>query len=314
MKIAYLTPQNPLHLHFAPRLQQRLAPHTFITWKQGQPAPAHDFDVILCIGRIRRELLQAQPRLKLLLALSAGYELIDLQAATERGIRVSNAPSHLTGNAESVAEHALLLMMGAANQMHNVLAHLARGVNPPLPRPALAGKHVCLLGLGAIAHQLATRLQPFGVRLSALNRSLDKAPAGVPTRPLAERCEAVRDVDFLVVCLAATAETENIVDDRLLAALPQGAILVNIARGSLVDEDALLRALQSGHLAAAGLDVLRQEPPDPAHPLLHTPQAFITPHLAGGTELMVQGTIDFAAATIEKLQRGEPIPTQLNDV
>lgn len=307
MQIAFLAPSAPIHQQLFELLQARLPDHTLTYWTQDQPAPSNDFEVLLSMGPVTRELLSGQTRLTLVQTLTAGYETVDLEAATELGILVSYAPSDKTRNAESVAEHAIFLMLAAANRLNTLLQTMKLSQ----PRPALLGKQVCVLGLGAIGSRIAGRLTPWGVKLSAVDRSPEKARGQLPTRPLDELGEAVAEADFLVVSLAASPETEKIVNAELLSKARPGLVLVNVGRGSLVDEEALLQALDSGQVGAAGLDVLADES-SPRGPFAGHPQVFITPHVAGATDVTQAGTVDFIVANLQRYAEGRPLRTLLN--
>ena len=269
-----------------------------------------DVDVVLpFMSHIDAALMDAG-RFRLIHQFGAGLEGVDLAAARARGIWVANAPSSDTGNAESVAEHALLLILAVLRQLPVAQANVrAEILGTPLGR-ALQGCTVCLLGLGAIATALAARLRPFGVRLVGITRRPDEARTAAlglaACHPFSDREAAFATTDILVVCLPLTPETRGIVDARTFEALPKGACVVNVGRGLLVDETALRAALVGGHLSGAGLDVFQREPVPPDDPLLALPNVIATPHIAGVTDRSYSGTADVVAANVERLRRGEP--------
>lgn len=140
-----------------------------------------------------------------------------------------------------------------------------------------------------------------------------QAPKEIPTRSLAELKEAVAEADFVVLSIRGSKENKHMIDAGVLAAMKKGAALVNIARGSLTDEKALYDAVKSGHIRGAGLDVLEQEPVQANNPLLALPQVFVTPHVAGQTDLTIEGTAGYVAEVIGKLKAGQKMTSLLNE-
>jgi phosphoglycerate dehydrogenase-like enzyme len=249
-------------------------------------------------------------RFRLIQQFGTGLEGVDLDAARARGIWVANAPASATGNAESVAEHAILLILAVLRQLPRAQANVREEIlGAPIGR-ALQGLTVCLLGLGGIAGALAARLHPFGVRLIGITRRPDPARSAAlglsACYALEDREAALHASDILVVCIPVTSETRGIVDARALSALPTGACVINVARGPLVDHHALCAALASGHLGGAGLDVYWREPVPPDDPLFALPNVVATPHIAGVTDRSYAGNADVVAMNIERLRRGEP--------
>jgi D-3-phosphoglycerate dehydrogenase len=125
--------------------------------------------------------------------------------------------------------------------------------------------------------------------------------------------QAVSDADYVVLCVRASEQNKNIMNAETLAAMKKGAILVNIARGTLVDEAALFDAVKSGHIAAAGLDVMQKEPVDKHNPLLTLPQVLITPHVAGATDITLQGMAEYAAMVINDFAAGKKPEALVNN-
>jgi phosphoglycerate dehydrogenase-like enzyme len=169
------------------------------------------------------------------------------------------------------------------------------------------------VGFGAIGHLLAERLRPFGMYLLATGDHPGAGPSDVTVYPHDELLAAVAAADYVVVCAPATPQNENLIDETVLGAMKRGAILINIARGMLVDETALAAAVKSGHMYAAGLDVLRVEPADPGNPLLELPEVLVTPHIAGATDAMLEGTARYIGEVIDGFVAGRKPPALLND-
>jgi len=271
-----------------------LAPHELLSWPTGAPAPAQNIQVLLALGAMPRQRFESQQQLELIQTLSAGYESVDLEAADELGIWVSNAPAGETGNAASVAEFAVMLLIGASRQLAVALSADRDGTPMVgVANRALSGKTICIVGLGSVGRSLVDRLRPFGMRILATDHGAGKPLSGVTIYPGQDLMAAVATADYLVICVPGSKANENLIDASVLNVMKRGAILINVARGSVVNEADLCAALASGQIAAVGLDVLRHEPPDPADPLLGFPQALITPHIAGDTDLSLAGTIRF---------------------
>jgi phosphoglycerate dehydrogenase-like enzyme len=314
MNIAFFSSETVFSAELFRKLQSRLADHTLAFWAVGEAAPPHDFEVILGAGNIGREQMASQPRLALIQTLSAGYDGIDIAAASELGIWVSFAPSGPTENAVSVAEFAVFLMIGASRNLNTALASVGdRSMKPSRVNLALTGKTVCIVGLGAIGRLLADRLRIFGMRLVATANHLENAPSDITVYPRENLREAVAKADYVVVCAPATPQNENLIDESVLGAMKRGAVLVNIARGILVDETALAAAIKSGHLYAAGLDVVRVEPAAPGNPLLALPEILITPHIAGSTDAMLEGMVRYVGEVIDGFGTGQKPRSLLND-
>ncbi len=313
MKIAFLHSGNFFTSELLQKLRATLAHHEVVEWIGGKVAPAFDFDVLLAMGNVGRAVLLDQPELNLIQTASDGYEEVDIDAASELGIWVSYAPADLTGNATSVAEFAVLLLLGAARHLVEALRSLQGSpVSPPTLNSSLSGKTVCIVGLGSIGRQLVDRLRPFGVEMVATDEHPENAPADVTAYPADQLNTAVAHADFVVICVRACKENENLINAAQFAAMKRGAILVNIARGMLIDEAALVDAVTHGQIAAAGLDVLKKEPPDHKDPLLQLPQVLVTPHIAGLTDLMLDGTVHYISHVIEEFAAGKKPKSILN--
>jgi phosphoglycerate dehydrogenase-like enzyme len=238
-----------------------------------------------------------------------GLETVDVDAATRAGVWVARIPSAGTGNAESVAEHALLLMLALARRLPQVPEHIrARHLGEPAGI-ALAGKTACIVGLGSAGGALASRLAAMEMRLVAARKNLKgTVPLGVlleRTHDLAHLAEAVRDADFVIITARYEPDSLHLFDRTVLQAMKPGAFLVNVARGGFVDKTELGDALRSGHLGGAGLDVIEGEPIDPNDQLLGL-NVVLTPHVAGVTDLSYEGIAREFAHNVLRYSRGEP--------
>jgi phosphoglycerate dehydrogenase-like enzyme len=243
------------------------------------------------------------PSLRALARFGAGYDAIDVEAATRHGVAVCTIPG---ANAEAVADHALALMLAC---LHRV-PELDRVVRGGAWRPAglggdLAGATVGIVGLGAIGRGVARRLQGFGCRLLGADPLVQQLP-GVQVVALDE---LLPQVDVLTLHAPLVAETRGLLDARRLALLPAHAIVVNTARGPLIDQAALVDALRAGRLGGAGLDVFEHEPPSPGDPLLELPNVVLSGHASSFTAGAARQMAAAVASHLRQLLAGR-LPDQ----
>jgi phosphoglycerate dehydrogenase-like enzyme len=244
-----------------------------------------------------------------------GLEGVDRDAARERGIPVGNVPAAGTGNSEGVGEIAVLHLLALTRRYHEGLESIAeRRLGEP-SGVALHGRTIVILGLGDVGAAVAQRLQGFEARLVGVGtREGDAAQARAAELglaaylPLARLPEALRGAHALIVCCVLNDATRSLVGREVMDALGEGepGYLINVARGPIVDYEALLAALRDGTLAGAGLEVFWGEPVDPADPLL-AQNVTLTPHTGGSTSHANRRIIEEAVANIERLRRGEPV-------
>lgn len=289
-----------------PRLPREV--DKILIWQDGDLATVPPAEVVIpLMSRVDAAVME-RARPQLIQQWGAGLDGVDLVAARARGIRVASVPAS-GGNAQSVAEHAILLMLTLLRKFPETQESIRRGVLGMPLGLALAGRTVCLWGLGAIALPLAQMLRGFQVRVLGITRDPQSAKAAAfqldECFATAERERALGQSDILVVCVRLTPETERLIGVRELAALPQGAYVVNVARGGLIDYDALVEALRSKHLAGAGLDVFWHEPIAPDDPILALPNVVATPHIAGITDHSYREIAEAVVGNIERLRRGE---------
>ena len=232
--------------------------------------------------RVDANLLDAAgSSLQVIANFGVGYDNVDLRAARERGVRITNTPGVLT---EATAELAVTLMLACARRIAEADATVrcnewARSGAGHLIGRELAGATVGLVGFGRIARRVAELLRGFDVRVLFTARSRSTPVAGVER---VELPDLLRASEFVSVHVPLTAETTHLIDADALATMKPGAILVNTSRGAVVDTAALVDALHSGHLAAAGLDVYEHEPNVPAS-LRELPNTVLLPHVGSAT-------------------------------
>jgi D-3-phosphoglycerate dehydrogenase len=251
------------------------------------------------LDEINAEALQGADRLKVISRYGVGVDNVDLQAAQTLGIPVTNTPG---ANAVSVAELALGLILCLARNIPAAAAATRLGEWPRQSGISLEGKTVAILGLGAIGKALVRRLSSFDCRILACEPNPDWEFCERYQVEILALVPAVAQADFLSLHLPLLPETRGLVNSDFLSQVKHGAYLINTARGEIVDEAALLAALQSGHLRGAALDAFSQEPPDPANPLLTLPQVIVTPHMGahadGATTAMGRMALDDCLAVL----------------
>ncbi len=260
------------------------------------------------LDKIDRSALQAADRLQVIARYGMGYDNVDLEAAREKGVLVTNTPE---ANSVSVAELTIALILSLARQLPTAFAAVHQGGWPRLPGTSLEGKTIGLLGLGSIGKRVALRLAGFDCRILAHDLMPDARFASQHGVSLVEMDELLSRSDFLSLHLPLLPQTRGIVDRAFLARLKPGVTLINTSRGELVDEAALLEALQSGHLRGAGLDVFAVEPPDPQDPLLALPQVIATPHLGAQTDGATNNMGTLALRNCLAVLRGEEPPNRV---
>jgi len=224
------------------------------------------------------------PRLRVIARTGIGYDSVDVPAATARGIAVTNTPD---GPTISTAEHAVMLMLMAAKRVRPSVTALmtgtANGYYARHEGVELAGKTLGLVGLGRIARRVATISDSIGMRVIAFDPYIDPASAPVGVELVGSIDELLPVADVVSVHIPLTDTSRGLFDAARFGVMKRGAVFVNTARGAIVDQAALIEALESGHLFGAGLDVTDPEPLPAGHPVLAHPAIVTTPHIASAT-------------------------------
>ena len=241
--------------------------------------------VIVRATPINRAFLAHATSLRIVARHGVGYDAVDVPALTERGIPLTVTPD---ANAVSVAEHAMMLLLNIARQtrFYDTATRELRWSNPPVPATFdLAGRTLLVMGFGRIGGRVARLAHAFGMRVLVrdpfIPQNTIKGAGFIPVKDLAA---GLAGADVVTIHLPSNEKTRGSVNGEFFASMKRGAVLVNTARGTLVDEKALAGALTSGHLAAAGLDVFWEEPASPDNPLLKLPNVICTPHTAAATD------------------------------
>jgi len=301
LAVANLSPLLQRALQAAYTVHQRL--HE--TDPAGFAAAAPRIRAIAASGesRVGADLMQQLPALEIVSVMGVGYDGIDVAAAKARGVTVTHTPGVLN---DDVADLALALMFGWARQLPRADRFVRAGQWPAGPLPLgrkVSGSRLGLLGMGRIGQAIALRAAAFGMTIAYTARS---AKADLPYHYLPSVAALAAESDFLVVITPGGAATHKLIDAEVLAALgPQGC-LVNVARGSVVDESALVAALQAGTIAGAALDVFENEPNVPAA-LIALDNVVLTPHVGSATWQTRRAMADRAFGNLEAHFAGKPL-------
>lgn len=252
---------------------------------------------------VSRELIAQLPALEIISVFGVGYDGIDVAAAHARGIPVTNTPDVLT---DDVADMAIGLMLAIARRIPQADRHIRAGRWPEGPLALgrkLSGARLGIVGLGRIGQAIARRAEAFGMSIAYTARSRKEA---APYRFHPNAAALAAAVDFLVVITPGGAATRKLIDAEVLAALGADGYLVNVARGSVVDEAALVDALQRGTIAGAALDVFENEPNVPPQ-LFELDNVVLTPHIGSGTLQTRRAMADLAFGNLQAHFAGRPL-------
>ena len=265
----------------------------------------------LIVNRIvlNRAVLDALPKLRYIGTLATGYNTIDVRAAREKGVTVCNVPLYCV---ETVAQLTLALLLALCNRVEHLSAVTRSGgwndaveaTHTTAPILELSGKTLGILGFGNIGRAVAQLGLALGMRVLAHSRTQRALPTGCTWCSFETLFETA---DVVSLHCPLTDETRGIVSASVLARMKPTALLINTARGALVDENALADALNSGRLAGAGLDVMAEEPPRPDHPLLTAKNCLITPHIAWASPEARLRLIDAVAGNLRAFLAGQPV-------
>jgi D-2-hydroxyacid dehydrogenase (NADP+) len=319
-----LPPTDQLRIcfaHAAYRMAERFAlrntgiAHVEVRSAEGLARELPASDVLVVSMLWKNELAGAAKRLKFIQSISSGTDWYDKDVLRQHGIRLASAAGV---NAEAVAQHAMALMLALRRRLpearDNQRARHWRGMISEIAarEDQLDGKTLLIVGLGRIGLRLARLAKAFDMRVIATKRNPSTGAAGVDAVAGNDRLhELLGQADVIALTCPLAPETENLIDRAALAAMRPTAHLINVARGRVVDEPALIRALQEKRIAAAGLDVTVEEPLPQASPLWAMPNVLITPHTAGETQAYEDGVIDFLLQNLERLRRGEALVNQV---
>jgi lactate dehydrogenase-like 2-hydroxyacid dehydrogenase len=272
------------------------------------PTDRRDIQAAVTIGSVglSRDMMDALPELKAIVCFGVGVDGIDFAACKQRGIAVSNGPNI---NNEDVADVAMGLIIAVARAFTQGERVLREGQwRPPLavpPQRRLSGRKLGIVGMGAIGQAVAKRAAGFGLEIKWFG---PRAKAGIAYPYEPDLIALASWADIIAVCARGDKATEKLVDARVIEALGSDGLLVNISRGSVIDEDALIAALKAGELGGAGLDVFQEEP-TPADRWRDVPNTTLTPHLGGGTREALYAGSQNVMENLRRALAGEPLLT-----
>jgi phosphoglycerate dehydrogenase-like enzyme len=263
--------------------------------------------IVTATSRIDGAVLRAASRLKLVQHQGVGYDNIDLAACRAAGVPVALTPE---GTTTGVAEHTFLLILALYKRLREAEASLRSGGWPVWELRTksfeLAGKTLGLVGFGRIGRAVALRANAFEANVVYFDPLRAEPDAEAALRVTYQPLDVLlRDSDIVSLHLPLSAETRHVIGERELGLMRRHAILVNTARGPLVHEPALVRALREGRIAGAGLDVFEQEPPRADNPLLQLDSVVVTPHISAGTVDAYRTKMQAVSANIQRIARGE---------
>jgi glyoxylate reductase len=273
-----------------------------------------DGALTMSTDRISSDLLDHEPQLKVISNFAVGLDNVDVAAATARGVAVCNTPGVLT---ETTADAAFALLMASARRLNEGVDYVKSGHWRTWMPMLLLGQDVYratlgIVGFGRIGQSVTRRARGFDMRVlyySNTRRPDVERELGAEYRPFDE---LLREADFVSLHIALTPQTRHLIGARELKLMQPGAILINTARGPVVDTDALVQALRAGEIGGAALDVTDPEPLPADHPLLRCPNAIVVPHIASASRATRDRMADLSARNLLAVLRGERPPSIAN--
>lgn len=265
-----------------------------------------DAIVVRVVEKIDADVMRASPRLKLIAKHGAGTNDIDVEAAAALGLPVIAA---VGANAHSVAEHALALLLALAKDIRTQDAFVRGGgwEKRVYKGFELRGRTLGLVGLGMIGRSFAAMVQPLGMTVFGYDPFAAPEAFGPHVERVADLDDMLGRCDVISLHCPLTPQTEGLINARALGLMKPGSLLINTARGEVVDEEALVAALKNGPPAGAGLDSFAHEPPSPTHPLWSLPNVILSPHIGGVTEDARRQVSTMTATNVAALLTGQTI-------
>jgi D-3-phosphoglycerate dehydrogenase len=265
----------------------------------------YDKLIVRSATKVTADIIESAKKLKLVGRAGAGVDNIDIESATRNGIIVMNTPG---GNTVSAAEHACGMMLAAARLIPQASADVRQGNwnKKKFTGVELDGKTLAILGLGKIGREVAVRMQAFGMKTVAYDPMIPKEYADHLDIELLPLDENFRLADVISIHSSLNESTRNLIAKETFSLMKDGVIIVNCARGGIINERDLAAAVESGKVGAAALDVFEQEPVDPSNPLLALDRVIVTPHIAASTnEAQIKVAIQIAKQIVEWKQEGK---------
>jgi phosphoglycerate dehydrogenase-like enzyme len=266
-------------------------------------------DVVVVSGMWKNELIASAGKLKFIQSISSGVDQYSKEQLTAKNVRLASAAGV---NARAVAEHAIALILAIARRLpearDNQHKKIWRGMigDLALREDELGGKTMLVVGMGRIGGHLAALGKAFGMTVIGIRQDPGKGTNGAESiHAMADLAKLVPQADIVVLSCALTPETTGLMSAAAFAAMKPQAMFINVARGKVADEAALISTMKAGRIAAAALDVIAEEPLSEASPLWTMPNVFITPHTAGETRAYEDNVLDILMENLARLWRGE---------
>ena len=299
---------------FAEQLDQQVQGYRYFCAETEAEALAHAANVQILIAlapQISEQLLDCMPQLRWVHALTTGVDNLLQSEALPESVVVSNSGGF---HGPQMSELTFLLMLAAIRDYPRMLNNQLARKWERWPQPLLADKTVCIVGLGAIAEALAVRCRAFNMRLTGVSDGRTHMDGFAKIYRRADLPEAAADCDFLVVLVPYSPATHHLIDDAVVRAMGEHAILINVARGGCVDEAALKSHLDRGSIRAAGIDVFAEEPLPEGNPLWTTDNALITPHIGGMSDNYPQQVLPVVIDNLQAWLTGgaDALPARVN--
>ncbi|HYR65093.1 MAG TPA: D-2-hydroxyacid dehydrogenase [Reyranella sp.] len=268
-------------------------------------------DVVVVSGMWKNELIPGAGKLKFIQSISSGMDQYSKEQLAAKGVRLASAAGV---NARAVAEHALALILAVARRLpearDNQHKKVWRGMLGDLTQreDELGGKTLLIVGMGRIGSHLAKLAKAFDMKVAGIRRDPAQGANGADSiHGMADLVKLVPQADFVALTCALTPETTGLMSAAAFAAMKPSAVFVNVARGKVADEAALIKTLQANKIWAAAIDVTADEPLPDASPLWSMPNVFITPHTAGETRAYEDNVLDILMENLDRLWRGEKV-------
>lgn len=272
---------------------------------------AKDVDAIIVKARDRvtKKIIESSPNLKVVSKCGAGIDNIDVKIATQRKVLVVRAPGV---NANAVAEHALALMFSTMRKIPLAMAHLKAGGwrGGKLVGDELSESTVGIIGLGSIGMLVAKKLKGFDVKILAYDPYVAEERAAEVGASLVDLETLVRESEVITIHALLTQETKHLIGEEQFKKMKPTAYIVNTARGAIIDEKALYKALKEGRIAGAGLDVFEEEPAKQNNPLFQLENVVVTPHIGDSARRSTEKLYEYSAENVLKVFRGETPPKE----
>ena len=266
-----------------------------------------DVDALIITSQhhVSRKVIEAARKLKVIVKYGSkpGIDNVDIDAATEKGIVVCYTPY---ANSDSVAEHTIALTLALLKKLDTMSFRLRQGKwrDKSLLGSELLGKTVGIIGLGSVGCKVAEKIRGFGVKLTAYDPYVSKETAKRVGVRLVDLETLLKESDILTIHAALTERTVHLIGEKELKLVKKSAFIINTARGAIIDEKALIKALKEGWIAGAALDVFEEEPPKPDNPLLKMDNVLVTPHFASCTYEAYQREAFMAAEEVLRVLQG----------